>query len=240
MRAFLSSSTEEGSRFIHERTKLPEVETPTGPERRNTELIEAIQQRAAEMGHELAPGEAVMLSRNQGQLEDFFAEIPAAELELGQARVDSVRERFDELDTAASRLELTPTEVVAAKNRFLVEIGLQSPGQVFGEGVAAFNEEVQTLLTAAGGGRPNVVVSDPNLPAPGTRTPLAEVPVQRGGPPSDASGLEGLAQAIRAHPAADQELLGQVDTILALSDADATPQAKSEALEFLLGQLEGT
>ena len=69
---------------------------------------------------------------------------------------------------------------------------------------------------------------------------MAEVPIQRGGSISDSSELEGVAETIRAHPAADQELLSQVDEILSLDDSAATPQAKAEGLEILLGQLEGT
>ncbi len=240
VRAALAGNVGEGFEFIREHTKQPSVATPTGPERANTQLIGAIESRAAEIGRELAPGEAIMLSRNQGQLEDFFADIPAAELELRQSRVDGARERFEDLDNAVSRLEMTPVEAVKAKNRFLMEIGLQRPGQVLGVGLAALGKEEKTRFAAAGGRGRSRVVSDPDLPEPGTRTPLDEVPLQRAGLASDPSGLEELAQAIQAHPAADQELLSQVDTILSMDDADATPQAKAEALGTLLSELEGT
>ncbi len=241
VRAALGSDVGEGFQFIREHTKRPSAVTPTGPERQNAVLIDAIKSRAAEMGRELTPSQAVMLSLNQGQLQDFFATIPVAELKLRQARVDSARERFEDLDNAVSRLEMTPVEAVKAKNRFLVEIGLQRPGQVLGVGLAALGEEEKTLFAAAGGrGRPTRVVNDPDLPAPGTRTPLDEGPLQRAGSAADTSEMEGLAEAIRAHPAANQEFLGQVDTILSLDDADATPQARAEALELILAKLEGT
>ena len=63
-------------------------------------------------------------------------------------------------------------------------------------------------------------------PQPSTRT-------------DDASVLGRLTQSIREHPGVDPQTIEQVDTILGLDDEDATPQAKFEALETILQELEG-
>ena len=212
----------------------PDDVTPSSSERRDDELVAAIEKRAAEMGRDLAPGQAVMLSRNQSALADFFAEIPAAEFEIRQDRVDATRNRLEDIGAMEPSPEELDEDFVRRKNT-ATKRAFEDNGFAH---FAAFQEEEQALLAAAGGG--NRVASDPDLPEPGMRTAVDDVPIERGGTIPDDSKLRGLAQAIQSHPSAAPELKAQVDTILSLGDEDATPQAKIEALEILLGQLEGT
>ena len=120
----------------------------------------------------------------------------------------------------ASRLQAARREIQQIRRGFL------SRGTLTTRSRSEMVREIDYAARLHGFGSAGEVAEKSRTPArPSTRT-------------DDASVLGRAAQAIREHPGVDQAVLDQVDTVLGFDDEDATPQAKFEALEIIIQELE--